>query len=53
MGKSDPLAYNNNKNMMILFDKMGIKYNYVETEGGHTFLVWRRNLEYIAPLLFK
>ncbi len=36
-----------------MFDKNGIKYNYVEIEGGHTFLLWRKNLAYIAPLLFR
>lgn len=53
MGKDDPLAYKNNKAMMEYFDKQGIKYNYIETEGGHTFLVWRKNLAYIAPMLFR
>ena len=53
MGKDDPLAYKNNKAMMEMFDKQGIKYNYVETGGGHTFLVWRKNLAYIAPQLFR
>lgn len=53
MGKDDPLAYKNNKNMMALFDKFGVKYNYRETEGSHTFLVWRENLAYLAPLLFR
>lgn len=52
-GKADLLVAQNNKNTMALFDKMGIKYQYVETEGSHTFLVWRRNLAYVAPLLFK
>ena len=52
-GKADLLVANNNKATLSLFDKMGIKYNYVETEGSHTFLVWRRNLAYIAPLLFR
>lgn len=53
MGKDDPLAYKNNKNMMAMFDKYGVKYNYRETEGSHTFLVWRENLAYLAPLLFR
>ncbi len=53
MGKDDPLAYKNNKGMMELFTKMGIKYNYVETEGTHSFPVWRKNLAFIAPLLFR
>jgi enterochelin esterase-like enzyme/dienelactone hydrolase len=53
MGRSDPLAFNNNKAMMQLFDKMGIKYKYVETEGAHTYLVWRRYLHDFVQTVFK
>ena len=53
MGKDDPLAFNNNKATMSLLDKFGIKHQYRETTGGHTYLVWRENLAYFAPLLFK
>jgi enterochelin esterase-like enzyme len=53
MGKSDPLAFNNNKAMMDLFTKMGVKYTYTETEGSHTYLVWRRYLYAFAQKLFK
>lgn len=53
MGKEDPLAYQNNKNMMALFDKMGIKYQYQETPGSHTYHVWRQNLYTLAPQLFR
>lgn len=52
-GKEDALVMNNNKATMQLLDKNGIKYNYRETAGSHTFLVWRENLNYIAPLLFR
>ncbi|MFN8206716.1 MAG: alpha/beta hydrolase-fold protein [Bacteroidales bacterium] len=34
-------------------DKMGMKYTYVETEGGHTWRNWRVYLSEFAPLLFK
>lgn len=53
MGKDDALAYNNNKAMMALFSKHNIRFNYRETSGAHTFLVWRENLAHFAPLLFK
>ena len=53
MGKDDPLAYQNNKNMMAFFDKMGIKYQYQETPGSHTYHVWRQNLYTLAPQLFR
>jgi enterochelin esterase-like enzyme len=29
-----------------------IKFTAVETPGGHTWMVWRRNLAVFAPLLF-
>jgi enterochelin esterase family protein len=52
-GKSDFLVMQNNKNTLELFDKMGIKYQYTEGEGSHTFLVWRRNLYDFAQRIFK
>ncbi len=30
-----------------------IKHTYVETPGSHTWMVWRRNLDAFAPLLFR
>jgi enterochelin esterase-like enzyme len=34
-------------------DKYGITYVYNESEGGHTWINWRRYLEDFAPRLFK
>ena len=53
MGGEKDIAYQNNLNMMKMFDEFGIKYKYINGEGGHTFLAWRRNLYEIAPLLFR
>jgi enterochelin esterase-like enzyme len=53
MGGPSDIAYQNNKNMMALFNKNGIKYQYTEVPGGHTFLAWRDNLKTFAPLLFR
>ncbi|MBZ9631686.1 esterase [Salegentibacter sp. LM13S] len=53
MGGEEDIAYNNNKAMMAKFDEMGIKYDYSEYPGGHTWPVWRHNLFSFAPLLFK
>jgi enterochelin esterase family protein len=53
MGGEKDIAYQNNKNTMALFDKYGIKYQYTEVPGGHTFLAWRNNLHTFAPLLFR
>lgn len=51
-GESD-IAYQNNLNTMVLFDKYGIKYTHENGIGGYTFLAWRRNLFNLAPLLFS
>ena len=31
----------------------GVQFIPVETPGGHTRMVWRRNLTEFAPLLFQ
>ena len=53
MGGESDIAYQNNLNMMKMFDEFGIKYKYINGEGGHTFLAWRKNLQDFAQLLFK
>jgi enterochelin esterase family protein len=52
IGKTDFL-YKNVEEYRAKLDKMGMKYTYVETEGGHTWTNWRVYLSQIAPLLFK
>ncbi len=52
IGKADFL-YKANEEYRAKLDKMGMKYTYVETEGGHTWTNWRVYLSQIAPLLFK
>lgn len=53
MGGETDIAYQNNLNMMKMFDEFGIKYKYENGGGAHTFLAWRQNLKDFAPLLFK
>jgi enterochelin esterase family protein len=36
-----------------MFDKYGIKYTFRPSEGGHTWINWRRYLNEFAPLLFR
>jgi enterochelin esterase family protein len=36
-----------------MFDKYGIKYRFRPSEGGHTWINWRRYLNDFAPLLFR
>jgi len=52
MGGKEDIAYENNKAMLSKYDEMGIKYQYSEYPGGHTWPVWRHNLYSFAPLLF-
>jgi enterochelin esterase family protein len=53
MGGEADIAYKNNLNMMAMFDEYGIKYNYQNGGGAHTFLAWRSNLLDFAPMLFR
>ena len=53
MGGKEDIAYTNCKIMLEKFDKMGIKYNYSEYPGGHSWPVWRNNLYNFAQTLFK
>lgn len=53
MGGEADIAYQNNLNMMAMFDGYGIKYTYENGDGAHTFKAWRRNLRDLAPLLFR
>jgi enterochelin esterase-like enzyme len=51
-GKED-IAHANGKIMMAKFEEMGVKYQYSEYPGGHTWPVWRNNLFNFAQILFK
>lgn len=53
MGGSTDIAYENCKGMLKLFDKNGIKYEYSEIEGGHSWYVWRHDLFNFAQQIFK
>lgn len=51
-GKSD-IAYENCQQMLNCFDEAGIKYEYSDTPGGHSWHVWHYDLLDFAPRLFK
>jgi enterochelin esterase-like enzyme len=53
MGGKEDIAYANCKIMLGKFDELGVKYNYLEYPGGHTWPVWRNNLYNFAQTLFK
>lgn len=52
-GGEEDIAHENNRIMMEKFDELGIKYQYSEYAGGHTWPVWRHDLLGFAQLLFK
>ncbi|MDO4462258.1 MAG: hypothetical protein Q4C30_07170 [Bacteroidia bacterium] len=52
-GGLSEIAYNNCKQTLELFDAAGIKYEYNEVLGRHSWTAWRQNLYNLAPRLFK
>ena len=52
IGKTDFL-YKNVTDYRARLDKMGMKYIYRESEGGHTWTNWRNYLSEFVPMLFK
>ncbi|HNP22120.1 MAG TPA: alpha/beta hydrolase-fold protein [Panacibacter sp.] len=53
MGGKEDIAYNNCQVMLKKLDELGIKHEYYEYPGGHTWPVWRKDLYEFAPMLFK
>lgn len=53
MGGKEDIAHDNCKIMLGKFDEMGVKYQYSEYPGGHTWPVWRNNLYNFAQVLFR
>jgi enterochelin esterase family protein len=51
-GKEDNLIKSNRQFKSWLASR-NIKFESVETEGAHTWQVWRRNLTDLVPLLFR
>ena len=51
-GKKDFLFQRNGEFTALLREK-GIRFEYVETEGDHSWPVWRRYLVEFAPQLFR
>ena len=53
MGGKEDIAYNNCQIMLGKFKELSVNYTYHESPGGHTWPVWRENLNSFAPLLFR
>ncbi len=53
VGKNDALIGDGAKRLSDLLTRRGIKNEYYETEGAHTWIVWRQYLRDFAPRLFQ
>jgi enterochelin esterase family protein len=49
---NDDGAMTNNKALAAFLTQHGIKHTFRESEGAHTWMVWRRYLNELAPQLF-
>jgi enterochelin esterase-like enzyme len=52
-GGPEDIAYNNGNEMLKVFNKNQIEYEFSERPGGHSWMVWRQDLRDFAPRLFK
>ena len=52
-GGPEDIAYQNGLATLKLFDAEGIKYEFYDAPGGHTWYTWRNNLHQLAQRLFK
>ncbi len=52
-GSNDTLAGPGTKHLAEILDAHGIKHEYRESEGGHTWINWRHYLNDYAQLLFR
>jgi enterochelin esterase family protein len=53
VGEKDPLANASAKNLVQVLNAHGIKHEFHESEGGHTWINWRHYLNDYAQLLFR
>ena len=53
VGEKDPLANASAKNLVAVLNKHGIKNEFHESSGAHTWINWRHYLNDYAPLLFR
>jgi enterochelin esterase-like enzyme len=52
-GSNDTLAGPGTKHLAEILDQHGIKHEYHESEGGHTWINWRHYLNEYSQLLFQ
>ena len=51
--KEDPSHFKDLRNFSDFLTQHGILYTLRETEGAHTWIVWRQYLHEVAPQLFQ
>ena len=49
---TDDTLYNSNQEFSEMLKASGVRHTFRSTQGAHTWLVWRRYLNEVAPLLF-
>lgn len=52
-GGPQDISYDDGVEMKARLDKIGMDYEYFETPGGHSWIVWRESLNNFARLVFK
>jgi enterochelin esterase-like enzyme len=50
---TDDTLFNSNKEFAHLLESSGVKHTFRVSDGAHTWQVWRRYLNEVAPLLFQ
>jgi len=53
VGEKDPLANTSSKNLVAVLNRHGIKNEFHESPGAHTWINWRHYLNDYAQLLFR
>ncbi len=53
VGEKDPLATSGAKNLAEVLKMRGIRHEFHQSEGGHTWINWRHYLNDYAQLLFR
>lgn len=53
MGGKTDIAYQNGINTRNYLESIGLKFEYMDVEGGHSWYAWRQNLYDLAQRIFK
>ena len=53
VGRNDAFVQDGARRLADVLERRGIRHQFHETAGGHTWINWRHNLADFAPLLFR